>query len=177
MDALIHHTEKFINITNNINNKQINEWTPILIAFGMFIGGYILLRFTEKFVLHFIPDWIFSEISALYRWGPILLPVVFGLTYMNFTKKDTKTDPLWKNLFGKKKDRRKISSDEKRIVGSSQEWKCAICKQNLPSSYEVDHINPLWRGGEDILSNLQALCPNCHADKTLKERMSVWSVR
>lgn len=31
---------------------------------------------------------------------------------------------------------------------------------------EVDHINPLHNGGTDARSNLQALCRDCHADKT-----------
>lgn len=178
MNALINHTEKFVNVINDVKAvQQNNEWTPIWISFGVFVGGYLLLRFIEKFVLHVVPDWIFSEVSALYRWGPVLLPIAFGLTYMNLPKKQSTIDPLWKNLFGKKKERRKISSDEKRMVGATQQWKCAICQQNLPSAYEVDHIKPLWKGGEDIMSNLQALCPNCHGEKTLRERMSVWSAR
>ena len=31
---------------------------------------------------------------------------------------------------------------------------------------EVDHIVPRWRGGDDSDANLQALCQDCHAEKT-----------
>lgn len=35
---------------------------------------------------------------------------------------------------------------------------------------QVDHIQPLFMGGSNHIENLQYLCPNCHAWKTLKER-------
>ena len=36
----------------------------------------------------------------------------------------------------------------------------------LPPTFEVDHIVELCDGGKGEYSNLQALCPNCHALKT-----------
>ena len=41
-----------------------------------------------------------------------------------------------------------------------------MCKMLLPPTFEVDHIVELCDGGKDEYSNLQALCPNCHALKT-----------
>lgn len=35
---------------------------------------------------------------------------------------------------------------------------------------DVDHIVPIKLGGKHQLSNLQYLCPNCHKQKTVKER-------
>ena len=43
---------------------------------------------------------------------------------------------------------------------------CHMCKMLLPPTFEVDHIVELCDGGKDEYSNLQALCPNCHALKT-----------
>ena len=34
---------------------------------------------------------------------------------------------------------------------------------------EVDHIIPKSKGGNDRLSNLQAICRDCHAEKTARE--------
>ena len=34
---------------------------------------------------------------------------------------------------------------------------------------ELDHIEPLWRGGRDDESNFQGLCRDCHAAKTARE--------
>ena len=57
-----------------------------------------------------------------------------------------------------------------KIVGARQLWRCAKCDCLLPSSYEVDHVKPLWGGGPDCYeTNAQALCPTCHANKTQLE--------
>lgn len=57
-----------------------------------------------------------------------------------------------------------------KIVGARQLWRCAKCDCLLPSSYEVDHIKPLWDDGMDCFqTNAQALCPTCHANKTQLE--------
>lgn len=43
------------------------------------------------------------------------------------------------------------------------------CENILPAAYEVDHAVPLFCGGTDSPDNLQALCNNCHAEKSLHE--------
>jgi hypothetical protein len=39
----------------------------------------------------------------------------------------------------------------------------------LPATYQIDHVVPLQHGGDNSFTNLQALCPDCHATKTLTE--------
>lgn len=68
-------------------------------------------------------------------------------------------------------NKRKLTSADKKYVASKQHWRCAMCKHVLPSRYEVDHIIQWAKGGSDNISNLQALCPNCHADKTERDRI------
>ena len=47
-----------------------------------------------------------------------------------------------------------------------------MCNQLLNSAFEVDHILALENGGEDdIMSNAQALCSNCHGLKSQRERV------
>lgn len=66
-------------------------------------------------------------------------------------------------------DRGLVTTAVGKMVAARQAWRCRLCDAVLPSAYEVDHIVPLWRGGDDAERNLQALCPNCHAAKTQRE--------
>jgi 5-methylcytosine-specific restriction endonuclease McrA len=61
---------------------------------------------------------------------------------------------------------RNVSEREKKIVASSQKWCCKSCTELLNHTYEIDHIIPLYGGGSNDRSNLQALCANCHSLKT-----------
>lgn len=45
-----------------------------------------------------------------------------------------------------------------------------MCSKLLTAFYEVDHIQALWRGGDNSVSNLQALCRECHARKGADEK-------
>ena len=73
--------------------------------------------------------------------------------------------------------KRKWTSSEKRLVGFRQQWKCKRCAATLPATFEVDHVRALHNGGLDCLeSNAEALCNQCHAAKTLRERIE-WEKR
>ena len=50
-------------------------------------------------------------------------------------------------------------------IAADQEWACAHCLRLLPALFHVDHIVPLHQQGTNRRSNLQALCPGCHALK------------
>ncbi len=49
---------------------------------------------------------------------------------------------------------------------------CVRCQGNdkITAASEVDHIIPLHQGGTDDPANLQALCHDCHAEKTATEQ-------
>ena len=68
--------------------------------------------------------------------------------------------------------RQTVSAAVSKRVAHSQRWACAGCKELLPSAYQIDHVVALADGGEDALHNLQALCANCHADKTQREHVT-----
>ena len=77
-----------------------------------------------------------------------------------------------KNGSGNKKckiHKRNVTSLTKKMVASNQEWKCGTCSQMLDYTYEIDHHIPLFKGGSNDVSNLIALCRNCHGKKTLLE--------
>jgi hypothetical protein len=43
----------------------------------------------------------------------------------------------------------------------------------LPHTYNIDHITPWAMTKNNNIENLQALCPNCHALKTVKDRQKI----
>lgn len=65
---------------------------------------------------------------------------------------------------------RSFTEAQKKIVAARQKWTCAGCDEMLDSTYQIDHIVPLWKNGPDCyVTNAQALCPRCHAKKTQNE--------
>jgi len=68
------------------------------------------------------------------------------------------------------KHKRNVSESTKKQVAAAQLWKCRDCAEVLSAFYEVDHIVGLWRGGDNNIANLQALCRECHARKGARER-------
>lgn len=69
--------------------------------------------------------------------------------------------------------KRNVSSLTKKMVASNQQWKCGSCKQTLDYTYEIDHHIPLFKGGNNEINNLIALCRNCHGKKTLLENNNI----
>jgi hypothetical protein len=66
---------------------------------------------------------------------------------------------------------RSVSSTKKKYVAASQGWTCDGCKTKLDAWFEVDHKRRLADGGSNHVSNLVALCRNCHGKKTMMEIM------
>lgn len=67
--------------------------------------------------------------------------------------------------------KRSVSETKKKYVASNQQWRCAHCNQQLDHTFEVDHIVDLQYGGTNEVSNLVALCRNCHGKKTLSRHL------
>ena len=70
-------------------------------------------------------------------------------------------------------EKRCVSKSVRNWVISRQDNKCKSCSMFLETTVEVDHIDPLWHGGSNAASNLQALCPNCHARKSKVEQSMI----
>ena len=67
--------------------------------------------------------------------------------------------------------KRSVSETKKKFVASRQNWKCKACNCQLPAWFEVDHKVRLDRGGDNHIDNLEALCRNCHGEKTASENI------
>jgi 5-methylcytosine-specific restriction endonuclease McrA len=68
--------------------------------------------------------------------------------------------------------KRNVSSLTKKIIASNQAWKCGTCAEIMDYTYEIDHHIPLFKGGSNDISNLIALCRNCHGKKTILENIN-----
>ena len=85
-------------------------------------------------------------------------------------------DPMTRSInriysSGKDSSKRSVSEVKKKLVASNQGWKCGKCQQQLTAWFEVDHTQRLDRGGTNDVSNLVALCRNCHGEKTFMENI------
>lgn len=67
--------------------------------------------------------------------------------------------------------KRSVSETKKKFVAASQHWKCGECNQQLSAWFEVDHKVRLDNAGSNDVSNLVALCRECHGKKTAFENM------
>jgi hypothetical protein len=74
-------------------------------------------------------------------------------------------------LTGQKPVKRSVSETKKKYVASMQDWKCGQCTKKLTHTFEVDHKIRLEHGGGNDVTNLVALCRECHGEKTAMENM------
>ena len=72
---------------------------------------------------------------------------------------------------GKTPTKRSVSETKKKYVAAQQGWKCGKCQKQLPAWFEVDHSIRLEHGGTNEVSNLVALCRDCHGEKTAMENL------
>ena len=56
-------------------------------------------------------------------------------------------------------------------VDSNDLLKETLCGQMLEATFEVDHKVELQNGGTNHVDNLWALCPNCHREKGLMNKI------
>ena len=61
-----------------------------------------------------------------------------------------------------------VRARARRVVLQRDGYRCRRCGR--AGKLEIDHRRPLWKGGGNELENLQALCRDCHIDKSRAER-------
>ena len=86
--------------------------------------------------------------------------------YMSEYTEDAETASAMIKGLTKKKNKRVYSTTHRIEIAYATKYHCGLCWKLLPPTFERDHIKELRYGGEDVCSNLVALCPNCHAKKT-----------
>jgi hypothetical protein len=76
-----------------------------------------------------------------------------------------------RNMLSQKPIKRSVSETKKKYVASMQDWKCGQCNKKLTHTFEIDHKIRLEYGGGNDVTNLVALCRECHGNKTALENM------
>ena len=74
-------------------------------------------------------------------------------------------------MSGRGTTKRSVSETKKKFVAANQNWLCGDCTRQLPAWFEVDHVIALHNGGSNEVSNLVALCRDCHGKKTAMDRL------
>ena len=150
---------------------------------------YILIFFFIIFVLFNENILKFYHIKAIYNnYGLIkfiiknllyALPLlILFFNYNSIIDKMKKSRYLVPNsniknqLMNNSRENRNVSQTLKKYVAANQQWKCNYCNNLLDASYEVDHKIPLYKNGSNDISNLQALCRNCHGKKTIYDKLN-----
>lgn len=69
-------------------------------------------------------------------------------------------------------NRRPFTELERVGIASTQNFMCNLCSCEILDSrdFDIDHIKPIANGGKNTIDNLQALCKNCHKEKTQNEK-------
>lgn len=67
----------------------------------------------------------------------------------------------------------------KQRVLERDNYTCQCCGMRDEEIMSVDHIKPksIYPELTKEMENMQALCPNCHARKTIRERKEIWRIR
>ena len=82
----------------------------------------------------------------------------------------TACNPSHRSPRPQRQRRKGVTASMRWEMAAAQDWKCAHCAAVLLHSCQVDHVTPLFLGGADSMDNMQMLCANCHASKTITER-------
>ena len=124
---------------------------------------------------------LFSHANNIIKYMPIdkdttdMLTPIFDLTSASDKINSIKQDmgPQMKRMLssGGSSSKRSVSETKKKYVASEQNWCCAHCKEQLKATFEVDHKVDLQYGGTNHVSNLVALCCECHKTKTMQSNL------
>ena len=125
---------------------------------------------------------IFKHANDIVRYMPIdkntsdMLTPIFNFTSQQSTDsigsqyiQNSAITPQMKRMMnsGGSSSKRSVSETKKKYVASQQGWKCKHCGEQLKATFQVDHKIDLRYGGTNHVSNLVALCTECHAQKTM----------
>lgn len=155
------------------------------------IAGYIFIALTAYIFFKKRPNDTYGLLQCAHniiRYMPIdkdtssYITPLFDFTqnmyndpkYSNINETDRYVKRMMKSGGNKPinaQQKRCVSQSKKRLVASQQKWNCGHCNNQLDHTFEIDHIVDLQFGGTNEVSNLVALCRNCHGKKTINSKL------
>ena len=178
---------------DNIFSKKIKENMKYIQIGGIGFGGLILYLFLKKHPTE--SHKMLHHASEMIKYMPIDKSSVDLITpFFDFTKNASYSNnqgavsigetgntitPQMKRMLRSGRStnntgniKRSVSETKKKYVAANQNWSCGHCKQQLDATFEVDHIMELQNGGTNEITNLVALCRNCHGKKSMMTRLT-----
>lgn len=70
--------------------------------------------------------------------------------------------------------RGKITIEQVAALNAKQGFRCVSCKTSTKDKFHPDHIQPIAKGGLNVIANIQILCPHCNFSKHAKDPI-VWA--
>ena len=101
-----------------------------------------------------------------------------GKQHSDDTRKKISESRQKNPLLGNKNPNYKHGNDWKtlrNIILERDDYTCQECRWCEPDIMQVDHIQPksIYPELQYELNNLECLCPNCHARKTIKDKKRI----
>lgn len=158
--------------------QMLKTWKKYYQMAGIGFVGLSAYLFIKKYPQH--SSSLFTHANGLIKCLPIdksagdVLTPFFNLALNGIPNNGNRTQPYQQQTqrmetSGGNGSKRSVSETKKKFVASKQDWKCDSCKQQLSAWFEVDHKVRLGSGGTNHISNLVALCRECHGKKTAFE--------
>ena len=162
-----------------INKKYFQMATYIFVALSFYLfmkkhpnDGNNMMRYANGMVKHLPIDKNTSDI----------ITPLFDLTTQQYAMREmgagqmtsmgrTPQQRRMMNSGVNNRKKRCVSETKKKFVAAQQDWKCGHCQRKLPAWFDVDHTISLENGGTNHVSNLKALCKDCHGKKTAMENL------
>jgi hypothetical protein len=149
-----------------------SSWTAE-ITLVILIVAWVLYELYGRVALEWLSAWtthirlIGGALLIAYLWYTVKETPDGASTALDLAKQFIK-----EGSGGGTREKRNVTGLMKKKVAADQGWKCAYCGSTLDESYQVDHKLALFKGGSNDISNLAAVCCNCHAKKTMAERLA-----
>jgi hypothetical protein len=180
-ELLIFGITAFFIINTYYDGKYVQilkSWKKYYQMIGIGFIGLSLYLFIKKY-----PQYtrnLFTHANTFIKYMPIdkdssdmISPfLTAGNIYSNLNTQNYNTSQQKRMMnSGGNSNKRSVGETKKKYVASQQNWKCAHCQNQLEAWYDVDHKVRLEYGGSNHITNLEALCKNCHGKKTAMENM------
>lgn len=134
--------------------------------------AFLLVLFGLYYLNTYTDGWLLTITNNM----PKFIALAIGILTLMFPHDYDKVPDILYNVYrgnnyvDRKRD---VSESTKKYVAANQKWCCNNCNKLLDASYEIDHKIPLYQGGNNNITNLQALCRNCHGLKTITDKINL----